>query len=357
MSGLTSNANLTGYKYGNGSTVGEQFPNVPIQAAPTGAQTVTLNLLSNTSTVYNPTVVPGTATISLNQIASTTTVYNPTVVQAGGSQTITLDLLSNTSTVYNPTVLPGAVTISLDQIVSTTTVYNPTVVQPGGAQTIALDLLASTTQVFNPIVSLISLVTDTSDILDKGLKKRRYKLTKLEEEEIALQLLQRRGKPKPQEIKQEIDWRQMISDAINGVTSIEELNAFDIPTEGITSPSATAALLAEIEKQKELKRVQLEIAQKEAELKAIELTAKLQEHEAKIVAAITEQQAKLEEAKRFQEQMLERYRIAQEQAQQEEMQAYLEAVQAEQQYLEFKRKRDNRIKSLKALMWLAKLDL
>jgi len=334
MSGLTSNANLTGYKYGNGSTVGEQFPNVPIQAAPTGAQTVTLNLLSNTSTVYNPTVVPGEVFISLNQIASTTTVYNPTVVQPGSSQTITLDLLSNASTVYNPTVI-----------------------QPGGAQTITLDLLASITQVFDPTVSLISLVTDTSDILDRGLKKRRYKLTKLEEEEIALQLLQRRGKPKPQEIKQEIDWRQMISDAINGVTSIEELNALDIPTEGITSPSATAALLAEIEKQKELKRVQLEIAQKEAELKAIELTAKLQEHEAKIVAAITEQQAKLEEAKRFQEQMLKRYKIAQEQAQQEEMQAYLEAVQAEQQYLEFKRKRDNRIKSLKALMWLAKLDL
>ena len=334
MSGLTSNANLTGYKYGNGSTVGEQFPNVPIQAAPTGTQTVTLNLLSNTSTVYNPTVVPGEVFISLNQIASTTTVYNPTVVQPSSSQTITLDLLSNASTVYNPTVI-----------------------QPGGAQTITLDLLASITQVFDPTVSLISLVTDTSDILDRGLKKRRYKLTKLEEEEIALQLLQRRGKPKPQEIKQEIDWRQMISDAINGVTSIEELNALDIPTEGITSPSATAALLAEIEKQKELKRVQLEIVQKEAELKAIELTAKLQEHEAKIVAAITEQQAKLEEAKRFQEQMLERYRIAQEQAQQEEMQAYLEAVQAEQQYLEFKRKRDNRIKSLKALMWLAKLDL
>lgn len=33
MSGLTSNANLTGYRYGNGATVGEQFPNIPIQSA------------------------------------------------------------------------------------------------------------------------------------------------------------------------------------------------------------------------------------------------------------------------------------------------------------------------------------
>lgn len=32
MSGLTSNTSITGYRYGNVGTVGEQFPSVPIQS-------------------------------------------------------------------------------------------------------------------------------------------------------------------------------------------------------------------------------------------------------------------------------------------------------------------------------------
>lgn len=33
MSGITTSSNITGYKYGNVATAGEQFPTVPIQAA------------------------------------------------------------------------------------------------------------------------------------------------------------------------------------------------------------------------------------------------------------------------------------------------------------------------------------
>lgn len=322
MSGLTSNANLTGYKYGNGSTVGEQFPNVPIQAAPTGTQTVTLNLLSNTSTVYNPTVVPGEVFISLNQIASTTTVYNPTVVQPGSSQTITLDLLSNASTVYNPTVI-----------------------QPGGAQTITLDLLASITQVFDPTVSLISLVTDTSDILDRGLKRRG--LTAKEEENIAAQLLlQRQKKNLPAINKKLINWKQLLFEQINGVTTVEELDAIEIPTIVTESVEVTAAILAEIERQKELKRLELQIKKQELEVK-----------QQQIAELVSQQKKALKAAKALYKDVLARHKLAMDQAIQIEQKAALMAWEAEQKAAEFNRKREQRIKRLKALMWLAKLDL
>ena len=257
-----------------------------------------LTLLSNQS---------ATQTVVLDRLESTAQIFLPTVIQAGGTQTITLDRLESTAQVFLPTV-----------------------VQAGGAQTITLNLLGSTAQVFLPAIQLVGAVTDTSDILDYGLKrKRKYKLTKREEEEIAAQLLRERTPQEPVQRKLEINWKQLIQDAVNNAGSIEELNALNLDVSNITSPEATAAVSAEIEKQKDLRRIQLEISAKEG----------------------------LEEAKRLQLAVLERYQLAQQLAEQEQMKALLEAERAEKEYVEFKRKRDNRIKRIKALMWLAKLDL
>ncbi len=305
MSGLTSNANLTGFKYGNIQTVGEQYPSVPISAATGSPQTVVFNQITSTSTVYNPTVNrQASNAISLNQIASTTNIYLPAVVQAGGTQTVTLDRIASTTQIYLPTISRQASKlISLNRLESTTSVYLPTVVQAAGPQTITLNRLNSTTQIYLPTILQVSNIIDTSDILSRGLKRRKYRLTQLEEEQIAAQLLKQR-QPKIQvEAKHTIDWQKLIFNAVNDITNVDELNALQISTEELTSPSATTALLIELDRQKEFRRAELELKQKE------------------------------------------------------EIQAYLETIKAEKEYEDFKRKRDNRIKRLKALMWLAKLDL
>lgn len=316
-------------------------PVAPISATPT--QTVVLNRFDNSSTVYNPTVVPGDVSIVLDQIASTTTVYNPTVVQAGGAQTVTLNLFTNTSTVYNPTVLAGAlsvvldrlestttvynptvvagaVTISLNQTASTTTVYNPTVIQPGALQTITLDLFGSTTQIFLPTVQAISAITDTSDILDRYRKRRSESK---EEEEIAAQLLKaRQQKPKlEKEQKALVSWKNLLYKAINGAQSIEELEAIEIPVAPVESTKLAILATEELQLAKERKRAQFISSLTPLETIAVK-------HEQAIRAA--------------------------EQAQQ---QAFQQLQEAEQKALEFTTKRNNRIKRLKALMWLAKLDL
>lgn len=311
-----------------------EIGSLPIEGAAGGLQTIVLDQLASTATVYNPTVVrQASKLITLNRLESTAQIYLPVVTQAGGVQTITLNRLESTAQIYLPTVI-----------------------QAGGVQTITLNLLGSTAQIYLPTITQVSSVVDTSDILSRGLKRRKYRLTQSEEEQIAAQLLKERQSP-IDNIESDVNWRALIYNAVHGITNIDQLNALDIPLEGITSPSATAALLAELEKQKELRRIELEIKQKEAELKAIQLTAEIQEREAAIVAAITKQQEQLQAAKTLQEQVLERHRIAQDTAMREEMQSYLEALKAEKEYEDFKRKRDNRIKRLKALMWLAKLDL
>jgi hypothetical protein len=305
VSGLTSNANLTGFKYGNIQTVGEQYPSIPISAATGSPQTIVLNQLTSTTTVYNPTVNrQASNAISLNQIASTTNIYLPAVVQAGGTQTVTLDRIASTTQIYLPTVTRQASKlVSLNRLESTSQTYLPTVVQAAGPQTVTLNRLNSTTQIYLPTILQVSNIIDTSDILSRGLKRKKYGLTQLEEEQIAAQLLKQR-QPKIQiEAKHTFDWQKLISNAVNDITNVDELNALQVSTEGITSPSATTALLTELDRQKELRRAELELKQKE------------------------------------------------------EMQAYLEAIKAEKEYKDFKQKRDNRIKRLKALMWLAKLDL
>ena len=222
-------------------------------------------------------------------------------------------------------------------------------------QVVVLDRVESTAQVFLPTVNVVSTNLDTSDILDRGLK-RKNALTTKEEEEIAAQLLKARQKTKKrkEEVKKLVDWKKLFLDKINGVTTEEELNAIEIPTESV---EVTAAVLAEIEKQKELKRIQLETLRQEAAVKALELKAALDQQESAISAKLEEQRKQLEEAKGLQAKILERYKIAQEAAVEEERRVAYEASMAEKAYLEFKQKRDNRIKRLKALMWLTKLDL
>jgi len=198
---------------------------------------------------------------------------------------------------------------------------------------------------------------DLSDLLDlSDLRRKQNALSQKEEENIAAQLLKARQKTKyrQEQVKKAVDWKKLFLDKINGVTTEAELDSLVAPIESV---EATAAVLAEIERQKELKRAELETLKKEAELKLLELKAEAEAKESQLKAKIDEQRAQVEAAKALQMQMLERYMVAQRAAADEEARAAYEASVAEKAYLEFKQKRDNRIKRLKALMWLTKLDL
>lgn len=134
-----------------------------------------------------------TQDISLNTIAATTTVYNPTIAATAN---ISLNAIAATTNVFQPTITTGDL-INLNLIPATTQVYQPTLT--AGAVNINLNLLAATTTVYNPTVELVVESTDKSDILSKGLKKkRRKKQEELDEENVAAQILKaRQNKPEP----------------------------------------------------------------------------------------------------------------------------------------------------------------
>ena len=244
--------------------------------------------------------------------------------------------------------------VVLDRVESTAQVFLPTVTQAGSVQTITLNLVNSTAQVFLPTIQLVGAVTDTSDILDKYAKRRG--LTKKEEEQIAAQLLlERRGKKVAEVKKPSVDWKKLLLDQINAAESETELEAISIPT--TESVDLTAQVLAEVERQKEAKRIELEIRRKEAALKAIELEAQVNAIEASIQTQIDEQRLALEAAKQFQIEMAARHKIAVDAALETEKEAFLAAYEAEQKAAEFNKKREQRNKRLKALMWLTKLDI
>lgn len=189
------------------------------------------------------------------------------------------------------------------------------------------------------------VVVDTSDIL--GKRKKQYGLTKKEEEQIAAQLLLERQKKNLPAIKKKlINWKQLLFEQINNAETVEELDAIEAPQIITESVEVTAAVLAEVARQKELKRLQLQLKKQELQLK-----------EQQITEAITQQQQVLKATRALYKEVLARHKLAMQQALQIEQKAALEAYQAELQAAEFNKKREQRIKRLKALMWLTKLDL
>ena len=276
-----------------------------------------LTLLSNQS---------ATQTVVLNRLESTAQIFLPTIVQAGGAQTIVLNRLESTAQIYLPTVT-----------------------QVGGVQTITLNLLNSTAQVFLPTVILASGIVDTSDILDKYRRKRSESK---EEEQIAAQLLKARQK-RPQ-VEQKVrklrNWKKLIYDAIYGAKTVEEVDAITTPPVPVDSPEIVAAILAEIDEQKALRRAEIKLKMEEASLKAAQLESQINDR-------IEAQKQAINAIKQLQEEVMTRHAVAVEAARQMELQAFLQLQDAERKAEEFTRKRNNRIKRLKALMWLAKIDL
>lgn len=269
---------------------------------------------------------------------------------AAAVQTITLNRLESTAQTFNPTVvLNTPFTITLNRLESTAQVYLPTVILAGGTQTITLLQLESTAQVFLPTVQLAGAITDTSDILDRYHRRRSESK---EEENIAAQLLKARQK-RPQvrkEYKQVLDWKKLIYTAIYGAETLEQLEAIDTTSIPTDSPETVRAILAEIEQAKEARRLELKLKMEEAALQAYQL-------ESQISAKIEEQRQAVEAIRQLQKEIVAKHEIAVKTAEEAYNQSLLEFQLAEQKAAEFTRKRNNRIKRIKALMWLAKLDI
>lgn len=324
--------------------------------AAAATQTITLNQIASTTTVYNPTVSrQASLAISLNQIASTTTVFEPTVILFTPNLII-LNQIESTSQVYQPTVSRQASKlITLDRIETTTQVFDPTVSRKTD-QLIVLNLLGSASQVYLPNVIAQGGVTDTSDILSKRKKRN---LTSKQEEEIAAQLLKaRRKRPQVEQAHRKlINWKKLIYEAIYGAETVEQLEAIEIPTAPVDSPEVVAAILAEIEQQRAAKRAELELKQAELKLKMEEAALAASKLQSEIDGRLEQQRQAVDAIKALQQELIARHQIAVAAARQAETQAFLELQEAERKAQEFTQKRNNRIKRLKALMWLAKLDL
>jgi hypothetical protein len=115
-----------------------------------GAQNVTLPFITETETVYQPTVDPVSVDVVLPFVSETETVYQPTVTY--GAQTVTLSFITETETVYQPSITLGAVTVTLSFISETETVYQPLIQQ--GLQDVVLPFVAETETVYSPAITL-----------------------------------------------------------------------------------------------------------------------------------------------------------------------------------------------------------
>lgn len=116
-----------------------------------GSQTVSPGLLTNTSTLYAPTVTRGAVSVSPSLLTNTSTIYAATVV---ASYTVSPGLFTNSSTLYSPTVVPGSVSVQPPLLTNTSTLYSPVVSQSGGSQVVAPGLLINTSTLYGPTISV-----------------------------------------------------------------------------------------------------------------------------------------------------------------------------------------------------------
>ena len=111
------------------------------------------SLLTNASTIYAPTVSPGSVSVSPSLLTNASTIYAPTV--SPGSVSVSPSLLTNASTVYSPSVnLEGTQTAQPTLLTNTSAVYGPTMAV--GDVTLTPLLLTNTSAIYSVSVTLVS---------------------------------------------------------------------------------------------------------------------------------------------------------------------------------------------------------
>jgi hypothetical protein len=147
-----------------GSTAYESGPSIT-DGGGAASQDVDVPLLTNTSTLYAPTISAGVVSLVVPLLTNTSTLHNPTL-----SQNVTLPLLTNTqtffnptlaqnivapvvvntSTLYTPTIIPDAVSLTVPLLENANALYAPSIVT--GAVELGVPLLDSTSTLFAPVI-------------------------------------------------------------------------------------------------------------------------------------------------------------------------------------------------------------
>jgi hypothetical protein len=140
---------------------------VEVLGSASGSQTVVANLLSTTTTIFNPAVAPGSVTVVVNLLATTSTIFNPTVVQI-----VAVPILSVSSTIFEPTVVPGTATVVAQLLTTSTSVFEPTVTT---FNTVVAPVLSAPSIIFEPTVTvgpvevIAPILTTTSTIFEPAV--------------------------------------------------------------------------------------------------------------------------------------------------------------------------------------------
>lgn len=108
-----------------------------LAVASTGPQTVSCNVLTTSTTLFDPTIIPPPQSVAFTLISATETVLN-----AGIEAIISMDVTGTTTTLFNPTL-----DYNVDLSVITTT---SNLMQPELAHRADLDFLATSTTLYGP---------------------------------------------------------------------------------------------------------------------------------------------------------------------------------------------------------------
>lgn len=123
-----------------------------LRLAAGGSQTLSPSLVTNTSTLYAPTVTPGAVTLSPPALSDADTLYAPTVTVGG--VTLSPPALASGTTLYAPVVSQGGIIVAPPLVSDGDTLYAPTVTP--GPVSVLPPALASGTTLYAPTVSTSS---------------------------------------------------------------------------------------------------------------------------------------------------------------------------------------------------------
>lgn len=127
------------------------------------SQTLTLPLLTNTSTLYAPTIAPGAVNLIVPLLTNSNTLYSPTLTP--GAVNLTTPLLTNANTFYSSILTPGAVNLTLPLLTNTNSLYAPTVTP--GAVALTVPLLSNSNTLYPSALGLsvtLPLLTNSNTL-------------------------------------------------------------------------------------------------------------------------------------------------------------------------------------------------
>ena len=122
-----------------------------------GGSVVQAPLLTNTSGLFSPTLNPGAVQVAPPLLPSENAFFAP-VVSAGGS-VVQVPLLTNSSNVFAPTLAAGNVNIAPPVFSNVSVLFEPSVANTG-PQTIVAGLFTNTSTLYAPSIGEVAPLTD-----------------------------------------------------------------------------------------------------------------------------------------------------------------------------------------------------